>query len=155
MRIRMNMRGTVKGVCISPTKGTAKQPVGKGIFIKEFGIENDAHAGEWHRQVSLLSYDSVIVFNEKGGDVSYGDFGENLLVEGIDLKRLPVGTILKAGTVTLRLTQIGKECHRHCAIRQRTGDCLMPREGVFAEVVEGGEIKAGDIMMVQEPYSER
>ena len=96
----MNMRGKVKGVCISPTKGTAKQPVGKGIFIKEFGIENDAHAGEWHRQVSLLSYDSVIAFNEKGGDVSYGDFGENLLVEGIDLKRLPVGTILKALPVT-------------------------------------------------------
>ena len=151
----MNILGTVRAVCISPAKGTAKQAVEKGIFIRDFGIENDVHAGKWHRQVSLLSYDSVIAFNEKGGDVSYGDFGENLLVEGIDLKSLPVGTILKAGTVTLRLTQIGKVCHRHCAIRQRTGDCVMPQEGVFAEVVEGGEIKAGDIIMVREPFSER
>ena len=151
----MKMQGTVRAVCTSPEKGTEKRPAEKGVFIRDFGIENDAHAGKWHRQVSLLSYDSVQEFNRRGADVKDGDFGENLLVEGIDLKNLPVGTILKAGTVTLRLTQIGKECHSGCAIRERTGDCIMPREGVFAEVLEGGEIRAGDGMSLQMPDPER
>ncbi len=151
----MKLQGTVRAVCVSPAKGTAKRPAEKGVFIRDFGIENDAHAGKWHRQVSLLSYDSVQEFNRRGGGVTDGDFGENLLVEGIDLKRLPVGTVLKAGTVTLRLTQIGKECHSGCAIRERTGDCIMPREGVFAEVLEGGEICPGDIMTAQLPDPER
>ena len=151
----MKMQGTVRAVCTSPEKGTEKRPAEKGVFIRDFGIENDAHAGKWHRQVSLLSYDSVQEFNRRGAGVKDGDFGENLLVEGIDLKNLPVGTILKAGTVTLRLTQIGKECHSGCAIRERTGDCIMPREGVFAEVLEGGEIRAGDVMTLQLPDPER
>ena len=137
----MKLQGTVRAVCISPAKGTEKRPAEKGVFIRDHGIENDAHAGKWHRQVSLLSYDSVQEFNRRGAGVTDGDFGENLLVEGIDLKRLPVGTVLKAGTAMLRLTQIGKECHSGCAIRERTGDCIMPREGVFAEVLEGGEIR--------------
>ena len=151
----MELQGTVRAVCVSLAKGTEKRPIEKGVFIKGYGIENDAHAGNWHRQVSLLSYDSVQEFNRSGAGVTDGDFGENLLVEGIDLKRLPVGTVLKAGTATLRLTQIGKECHSGCAIRERTGDCIMPREGVFAEVLEGGEIRAGDIMTAQLPDPER
>ena len=117
----MNLHGTVRAVCVSEAKGTAKRPVEKGVFIPGFDIETDAHAGKWHRQVSLLSYDKVLAFNQKGAAVTDGDFGENLLVEGIDLKELPVGSVLETGTVTLRLTQIGKECHSGCAIRQRTG----------------------------------
>ena len=151
----MKLQGTVRAVCISPAKGTVKKPVEKGVFIRNYGIEHDAHAGNWHRQVSLLSYDSVQAFIRKGAGVTDGDFGENLLVEGIDLKELPVGTVLKAGTVTLRLTQIGKECHSGCAIRERTGDCIMPREGVFAEVLEGGEIRPGDAITAQLPGSDR
>ena len=147
----MKLQGTVRAVCISPGKGTVKRPVDKGVFIPDYGIENDAHAGKWHRQVSLLSYDSVQAFNRKGAGVTDGDFGENLLVEGIDLKALPAGSVLKAGTVTLRMTQIGKECHSDCEIRRRTGDCIMPREGVFAEVLEGGEIRAGDEMTAELP----
>ncbi|MBP3913495.1 MAG: molybdenum cofactor biosynthesis protein [Lachnospiraceae bacterium] len=149
------MKGTVKAVCISREKGTVKRPVEAGHFIKDFGIEHDAHAGKWHRQVSLLSYDKAKEFNQKGAFVADGDFGENLLVEGIDFKSLPVGTILKAGSVTMRMTQIGKECHSDCAIRQRVGDCIMPREGVFAEVLEGGEIRPGDEMSVELPDPER
>ena len=151
----MKLQGTVRAVCISPAKGTVKRPVDKGVFIPGHGIEHDAHAGKWHRQVSLLSYDSVQAFNRKGAGVTDGDFGENLLVEGIDLKELPVGTVLRAGTVTLRTTQIGKECHSDCEIRRRTGDCIMPREGVFAEVLEGGEIRAGDMITAELPDPDR
>ena len=151
----MKLQGTVRAVCISPEKGTEKRPAEKGVFIRDYGIENDAHAGKWHRQVSLLSWDSVQEFNRRGAGVKDGDFGENLLVEGIDLKELPAGTVLKAGTVTLRVTQIGKECHSGCAIRERTGDCIMPREGIFAEVTEGGEIRPGDLMTVQLPDPDR
>ena len=140
----MEMRGTIRAVCISPAKGTEKRPTEKGVFIRDYGIENDAHAGKWHRQVSLLSYEKVQDFNRRGGGAEDGDFGENLLVEGIDMRSLPVGTVLKAGTVTLRLTQIGKECHSDCAIRQQAGDCVMPREGIFAIVLEGGTARAGD-----------
>ena len=145
------MQGTVRAVCVSPAKGTEKRPVEYGHFIKDFGIEHDAHAGKWHRQVSLLSYDKVQEFNQKGAQVTDGDFGENLLVEGIDFTSLPVGTIFRSGTVTLRMTQIGKECHSHCAIHQRVGDCIMPREGVFAEVLEEGDIHPGDVMTVTLP----
>ena len=151
----MKLQGTIRAVCVSKAKGTEKRPVEKGVFILGFGIEGDAHAGKWHRQVSLLSYDKVLAFNEKGAAVTDGDFGENLLVEGIDLKELPVGSVLETGTVTLRLTQIGKECHSGCAIRQRTGDCIMPREGVFAEVLTGGEIRAGDRITAKLPDLDR
>ena len=147
----VEQKGTVRAVCISPAKGTEKKPVEKGVFIPVFGIENDAHAGSGHRQVSLLSYGSVEEFNRKGANVTDGAFGENLLVEGIDLKNLPVGSVLKAGTVVLRTTQVGKECHSQCTIRRRTGDCIMPREGIFAEVLEGGEIRPGDIITSQLP----
>lgn len=150
-----SLKGIVRAVCVSPAKGTEKRPVESGHFLKDYGIENDAHAGKWHRQVSLLSYDKVKEFNAKGGSVVDGDFGENLLVEGIDFKSLPVGSIIRAGSVVLRMTQIGKECHSHCAIFHRVGDCIMPREGVFAEVLEEGEIRAGDEMTVTLPDPDR
>ena len=148
-------KGIVRAVCTSPAKGTEKKPVEEGHFIAGFGIERDAHAGKWHRQVSLLSYDKVEDFNAKGAGVTDGAFGENLLVEGIDFKNLPVGTILRAGGVVLKMTQIGKECHESCAIRKRVGDCIMPREGVFAEVLEGGVIRAGDEMCAELPAEDR
>ena len=140
----MSLKGTIRAICISPARGTEKRPVSRAVLIENHGIEGDAHAGSWHRQVSLLSYDKVEEFNRRGGGVVDGDFGENLLVEGVDLSRLPVGTLLKAGTAVMRLTQIGKDCHSACAIRRRVGDCIMPREGVFAEVLKGGEVRPGD-----------
>lgn len=144
-----NEKGTVIAVCISPEKGTAKQNVNTVELKKEFGLVNDAHAGNWHRQVSLLSYDKVEDFRKTGADVNDGAFGENLLVQGIDFKTLPVGTVLKSGTIILEITQIGKECHAHCAIYHQVGDCIMPREGVFAKVLEGGHLSVGDVISVE------
>ena len=151
----MNLRGTIRAVCVSPSRGTEKRPVERAVLIENHGIEGDAHAGSWHRQVSLLACDRVAEFNRHGGGVADGDFGENLLVEGIDLGRLPVGTLLKIGAAILRLTQIGKDCHSQCAIRRRVGDCIMPREGVFAEVLAGGEIRAGDTIDAELPDPKR
>lgn len=142
--------GTVIAVCISKKKGTAKQNVGEARLIENYGLEHDAHAGNWHRQVSLLDYHAVLKFNAKGGEAKDGDFGENLLVSGIDLKTLPVGTRLRCGEVLLKITQIGKTCHSHCNIYRRVGDCIMPREGVFAQVLHGGAIRVGDAMTVEE-----
>ncbi len=148
-------RGIVKAICISDIRGIEKHSVPEGHFIEDFGIEGDAHAGHWHRQVSLLSYDKVRAFNDRGANVDDGAFGENLVVEGIDFRALPVGTRLYAGTVQLEMTQIGKECHSHCAIFKRMGECIMPREGVFARVVKEGVIRPGDIMRVEEPAADR
>lgn len=141
--------GEVIAVCTSPAKGTQKKNVGEGLFIEDFGIQGDAHAGKWHRQVSLLSYDKIEEFRSRGADVENGAFGENLVVRGIDFSSLPVGTRLRCNDVVLEMTQIGKECHHGCAIFQKMGDCIMPREGVFAKVVHGGRIKAGDEMKVE------
>lgn len=138
--------GIVKAVCISERRGTEKTAVAQAELQAGYGIVNDAHAGKWHRQVSLLSYDKVQEFNARGGQAHIGDFGENILVERLDFKNLPVGTKLFCGDVILKMTQIGKECHTHCQIYQRVGDCIMPREGVFAEVLQGGTIKPGDEM---------
>ncbi len=138
--------GIVKAVCISERRGTEKTAVALAELQAGYGIVNDAHAGKWHRQVSLLSYDKVQEFNARGGQAHVGAFGENILVEGLDFKNLPVGTKLFCGDVILKMTQIGKECHTHCQIYQRVGDCIMPREGVFAEVLQGGTIKPGDEM---------
>lgn len=146
-----NLCGIVKAVCISERRGTEKKPVDKAMFKAGYGIENDAHAGSWHRQVSLLSYDKVQEFNARGGQAQTGAFGENILVEGLDFRNLPVGTRLYCGEVILKMTQIGKECHTHCQIYQRVGDCIMPREGVFAEVVQGGMIRTGDEMRAELP----
>jgi molybdenum cofactor synthesis domain-containing protein len=114
------------------------------LLKRDWGLENDAHGGNWHRQVSLLSYDKVKKFNESGANVSFGDFGENLLTEGIDLAALPVGTILKCGDALLEVTQIGKECHTRCEIFHKLGDCVMPREGIFAKVLQDGQVTVGD-----------
>lgn len=136
--------GKVIAVCTSPAKGTQKTNVGEAVFIEDFGIEGDAHAGKWHRQVSLLSYDKIEDFRRRGAEVADGAFGENLVVEGIDFKSLPVGTRFQCNEVILEMTQIGKECHHGCEIFQKMGDCIMPREGVFAIVIKGGKIRVGD-----------
>lgn len=142
--------GKVIAVCTSPEKGTQKTAVAEGNFIEDYGIEGDAHAGKWHRQVSLLSYDKIEAFRQRGARVENGAFGENLVVEGIDFSTLPVGTRLACGNVVLEITQIGKECHHGCAIFQQMGDCIMPREGVFAKVIRGGKICPGDEMTCME-----
>ena len=145
--------GKVIAVCTSPAKGTQKTNAGEGIFIEDFGIQGDAHAGKWHRQVSLLSYDKIEEFRQRGAEVEDGAFGENLVVEGIDFRALPVGTRLYCNDVILEMTQIGKECHHGCMIFQKMGDCIMPREGVFAEVRKPGHIRVGDAvtLLPQDP----
>lgn len=140
--------GEVVALCISEKRGTQKVNVKEGKFIKDFGIENDAHAGNWHRQVSLISYEQIEDFKARGGNVHPGAFGENLIVKGFDFKNMPVGTIFKCNEVELEMTQIGKQCHHHCQIYEQVGDCIMPREGVFARVIKGGTIKVGDEMEV-------
>ncbi len=137
-------KGKVIAVCISERKGTQKTQVPSIKLVPEWGIEGDAHAGKWHRQVSLLALEKIEAFREKGADVDFGAFGENIIVEGFDLRALPVGTRFRIGDALLELTQIGKECHSHCAIYHQVGDCIMPREGVFTIVLEGGEVRAGD-----------
>jgi len=138
----------IVAVCISEAKGTPKQNI-ETCFLKcDWGLENDAHGGNWHRQVSLLSYDKVKKFNRDGANVSHGDFGENLLVEGIDLAALPVGTLLKCGSAVLEITQIGKECHSKCQIYHTMGDCIMPREGIFAKILQAGQVSVGDAVEV-------
>ena len=135
--------GKLLAICTSPRRGTVKTPVESAVLTPEWGIETDAHGGSWHRQVSLLSAEKIEQFRKKLW-VEYGAFGENLVVEGFDLRTLPVPSRLAVGGAVLELTQIGKECHNDCAIRQKTGDCIMPREGVFARVVQGGIIRVGD-----------
>lgn len=134
---------------MSTARGTPKQNVGRAVLRAGHGLEGDAHAGDWHRQVSLLSYEKVQEFNARGAQVEDGAFGENLLVSGFDFRRLPVGTRLRCGSVTLEITQIGKECHSGCEIYKRVGDCIMPREGVFARVLTGGTVAVGDEMIRQ------
>ncbi len=141
--------GKVIAVCTSDRRGIQKQDVCSGHFDVDWGISGDAHAGKWHRQVSLLSADKIAAFNEKGAGVVPGAFGENLVVEGFDFRALPVGTLLRCGDVLLEMTQIGKECHSHCEIYKKMGDCIMPREGVFARVLEPGTISVGDEMTIE------
>lgn len=147
--------GTVIAVCTSPRRGTEKENVGAGTFTPDWGLVGDAHGGDWHRQVSLLSAGKIAAFNARGAGVAPGAFGENLVVEDIDFRALPVGTRLRCGRVLLELTQIGKECHSHCAIHRRMGECIMPREGVFARVLEPGTIAVGDEMTVEPPPAAR
>lgn len=146
--------GKVIAVCISEKKGTQKKNVHSAEFIESFGIKGDAHAGKWHRQVSLLSFDKIEEFRKRGAEVEEGAFGENLIVEGIDFRSLPIGTIFKCNDVTLELTQIGKECHTGCNIYKVMGDCIMPREGVFARVLSGGVINEGDELVIEKEASE-
>ena len=136
--------GRILAICISEKKGVQKRPIEEAVLIEDWGIEKDAHGGKWHRQVSLLSFEKIEGFRAKGAEVDFGDFGENLVAEGFDLRQIPVGTRFRIGDVILELTQIGKGCHSHCAIYHAVGDCIMPREGVFTEVIKGGKIKTGD-----------
>lgn len=142
--------GIVMEICISKQRGTRKQPISSAQLKSDYGIVGDAHAGNWHRQVSLLQQEKIDAFQEKGITVTPGVFGENLVVSGIDFRSLPVGTLLRCGDVLLEMTQIGKECHTHCAIYHQTGDCIMPREGVFAKVLQGGTIAVGDAMHIEQ-----
>lgn len=147
--------GTVIAVCSSNVRGIQKTSINSGKFSAEWGLMGDAHGGAWHRQVSLLSADKIEEFNQKGANVTPGAFGENIIVEGIDFRSLPVGTLLRCNDALFEMTQIGKECHSHCQIYHRMGDCIMPREGVFARVVQDGTVSVGDEMTVQrqtEPF---
>ena len=134
----------VLAICISKPKGTLKNEVSEANFIEEFGIEGDAHAGKWHRQVSLLAFEKIDDFRNKGGNVDFGAFGENLVIDGIELHKLPVGQQLQVGEVLLEVTQIGKECHDKCAIYYQVGECIMPKNGIFTRVLKGGKVKVGD-----------
>jgi len=147
--------GKLIAICTSENKGTQKQQVESAVLRKDHGIEGDAHAGNWHRQVSLLGLEKIEAFRERGAEVEFGAFGENLVIEGFDFRNLPVGTRFRIGDVLLEMTQIGKECHTHCAIYHMVGDCIMPREGVFAKVLEGGEVKVGDEVTEIQPDPER
>ena len=148
----MNKQSAViKAVCISEKKGQQKHPVERVRLRPEHGIERDAHAGNWHRQVSLLGQESVDRLQEKISIPLFpGAFAENILCEGIELYKLPVGTRLRVGTALCQVTQIGKECHADCAIRRQAGDCVMPREGIFAIVLTEGEARVGDLITVEE-----
>jgi len=143
------MRGKIISVNVSEGKGEKKHNVGTCRLLKDKGLMGDAHAGFMHRQVSLLARESIDKIRSKGLDVNAGDFAENLTTEGIVLHELPVGTSLKTtGGVLLRVTQIGKECHTRCNIFQTVGDCVMPREGIFAEVLTEGDVSVGDELEV-------
>ena len=138
------MMGVVKALCTSAIKGIQKTETESITLIPDYGIDGDAHAGNWHRQVSLLASERVEEFKAKGAIVQNGSFGENIIVEGLgDLKSYPIGTKFQCGDAVLELTQIGKECHSHCAIYHAMGDCIMPREGVFTRVLQGGTVTAG------------
>ncbi len=146
------MGGVVVAVCVSETKGVGKRDVGRARLVEGHGLEGDAHAGPWHRQVSLLAEESIDKMRAKGVDVGPGAFAENITTRGIDLFHLPVGTRLEVGReVVLEITQIGKECHSGCAIFRQVGQCVMPREGVFAVVLRGGEVERGDQVQVKTP----
>lgn len=141
--------GNIVAICSSKERGTPKTAVSSGDFTPEWGLVGDAHGGSWHRQVSLLAFEQIEAFNQKCANVSPGAFGENLVVAGLALRTLRPGARLRCGAVVLEITQIGKECHQHCAIYERMGDCIMPRDGLFARVVTGGSIRVGDEVHVE------
>jgi len=139
------LMGRIVAVCISENKGERKTNVGSGRLVENHGLLGDAHVGSWHRQVSLLALESIQKMRDKGLEVGPGDFAENLTTEGIDLPALPIGTRLRIGErIRAVVTQIGKVCHDRCAIYYQAGDCVMPREGIFIRILEGGEVKVGD-----------
>jgi MOSC domain-containing protein YiiM len=133
----------VLAVCISENKGERKKPVESVELRENHGIVGDAHAGDWHRQVSLLAQESIDKMRALGLDVSAGDFAENITTSGIDLVSLPIGSRLQIGETLLEVTQIGKECHTRCAIFYQAGDCVMPKEGIFVKVLQGGTVGQG------------
>jgi MOSC domain-containing protein YiiM len=141
-------QGQIVAVCLSKNKGERKKNIGRGKLLECHGLEGDSHTGEWHRQVSLLAMESIEKMRAKGLDVGPGDFAENITTSGLDLMRLPVGTLLRLGNAVGEVTQIGKECHTACAIRQQAGDCVMPREGIFVRVLKTGEVSVGDVIQI-------
>lgn len=143
------MKGVIKAICISERKGTRKHPVPCAVLEENHGILGDAHAGTNHRQVSLLANESVDKMRVKGVELNAGDFAENIVTEGIELKTLPVGTQLQIGEAELEVTQIGKKCHNDCEIRRLTGECVMPTEGIFAIVLQGGQLRPGDSIKIK------
>lgn len=149
------MQGRIHAICISERRGTAKVEVPEARLQEDWGIEQDAHGGRWHRQVSLLALEEIEDFRSRGAQVAFGAFGENLVVEGFDLSALAVGTRFRIGEALLELTQIGKECHSHCAIYHQVGDCIMPRKGVFTKVLKGGTIHPGDAVELIPPAADR
>jgi MOSC domain-containing protein YiiM len=142
------MQGKIVAVCVSEKKGERKTPVASVELQVEHGIIGDGHAGPWHRQVSLLAQESIDKMRALGLDVTTGDFAENLTTLGLNLPALPLGTRLTVGEAELEVTQIGKECHTRCAIFYQAGDCVMPKEGIFARVLRGGTVRPGDVISV-------
>lgn len=144
----------IKAISISDRKGIRKKNVNSTTLITDFGLENDAHAGKWHRQVSFLAQESIETMQAKGLDVVAGNFAENITTEGLDLPTIKVGTHLKIGKAELIISQLGKICHTRCAIYHQAGDCVMPREGIFGVVLQGGSIRVGDEIEIQDKFSE-
>ncbi|QXE91877.1 MOSC domain-containing protein [Geomonas subterranea] len=142
------MIGKIIAVNISKNKGERKTPVPEVTLREEHGIVGDGHAGDWHRQVSLLAQESIAKMQALGLDVKEGDFAENITTEGVDLVSLPIGAKIELGETLLEVTQIGKECHTRCAIYYQAGDCVMPKEGIFARVLKGGVVRPGDKVVV-------
>ena len=137
----------IASIAISKRKGTRKVEVDEAVLIEDHGLQGDAHAGPWHRQVSFLAAESIKKARTGGLDVSFGDFAENIATSGIDWQKIPIGSRLELGDSALvEITQIGKECHTRCAIYYQAGDCIMPREGIFARVLKGGKIRRGDTL---------
>ena len=140
----------IVSVAVSKKKGTRKKIVDEALLVQDHGIEGDAHAGPWHRQVSFLAAESIEQARNQGLEVTFGDFAENIATSGIDWQEIPIGTQLRLGDrVLVEVTQIGKECHNRCAIYYKAGDCIMPKEGIFARVLEGGKIRSGDIIAIE------
>lgn len=139
-----NDRGKIIAVCTSPSKGTIKTNVGSGVLIEEFGIEGDAHGGFAHRQVSLIAAEDIETMRAKLPDLEPGSFAENLTTEGFDLSALAIGDRVRAGECLLEVSQIGKECHTKCQVFYKTGDCIMPKKGIFCRVIKGGRVETGD-----------
>ena len=147
--MKETQKGRVLAVNISEDKGTKKKNIQSCSVLKDFGLKGDAHAGPWHRQVSLLANESIQKMKDLGLKVGYGDFAENITTEGVDLVHLPIGTEIRIGSaVVLKVTQIGKVCHERCAIYYQAGDCIMQKEGIFAEVIDEGEVKVGDEVVI-------
>jgi len=139
-----NTSGKIIAVCTSPEKGMIKHDVREGLLLEELGIEGDAHAGFMHRQVSLIAVEDIRTMMEKLPDLVPGSFAENLTTEGFDLSALKIGDRLKVGETILEVSQIGKECHTKCEVFRKTGDCIMPKKGIFTRVIKGGKVKTGD-----------
>lgn len=136
--------GKLVAICISKEKGTRKEEIGEVEIIENFGLKDDAHGGNWHRQVSFLEKEQIDAFNKRGGHVSYGDFGENIVLEGVDLSNVGVGDRLKIGEAIIEITQLGKECHNRCSIFYSVGECIMPKKGIFGKVLKGGKVSVGE-----------